>query len=140
VLRGNDARLRLRREVDARRVPRWGAGIVDSLDRQRGAASCLAMVVPPPPPSAGKVTGQTRMLFFHHGGKTSSIPPPAGGLKAAIVVVVQRRKEYHVVAAVEGHELETPEMEHHPGRERLLETTHLKLDGKLFVNTQQAPT
>jgi hypothetical protein len=24
--------------------------------------------------------------------------------------------------------------------ERLLETTHLELDGKLFVNTQQAPT
>jgi hypothetical protein len=31
-------------------------------------------------------------------------------------------------------------MEHHPGPERLLETTHLELDGKLFVNTQQAPT
>jgi hypothetical protein len=24
--------------------------------------------------------------------------------------------------------------------ERLLETTHLELDGKLFVNTQQTPT
>jgi hypothetical protein len=24
--------------------------------------------------------------------------------------------------------------------ERLMETTHLELDGKLFVNTQQAPT
>jgi hypothetical protein len=24
--------------------------------------------------------------------------------------------------------------------ERLLETAHLELDGKLFVNTQQAPT
>jgi hypothetical protein len=44
VLRGNDARLRLGREVDARRVPRWGAGIADSLDSRRGAASCLAMV------------------------------------------------------------------------------------------------
>jgi hypothetical protein len=32
VLRGVGARLRLRREVNARRVPRWGAGIVDSLD------------------------------------------------------------------------------------------------------------
>jgi hypothetical protein len=49
-------------------------------------------------------------------------------------------KEYHVVAAVEGHELETPETEHRPGLERLLETAHLELDGKLFVNTQQAPT
>jgi hypothetical protein len=31
-------------------------------------------------------------------------------------------------------------MEHRPGLERLLETAHLELDGKLFVNTQQAPT
>jgi hypothetical protein len=30
-------------------------------------------------------------------------------------------------------------MEQRPGLERLLETTHLELDGKLFVNTQQAP-
>jgi hypothetical protein len=80
------------------------------------------------------------MLFFHHVGKTSSIPPPAGGLSAAIVAVARREKEYHVVAAVEGHELKTPEMEHHPGLERLLETAHLELDGKLFVNTQQAST
>jgi hypothetical protein len=80
------------------------------------------------------------MLFFRHVGKTSSIPPPAGGLSAAIVTVARRRKEYHVVAAVEGHELKTPEMEHRPGLERLLETAHLELDGKLFVNTQQAPT
>ena len=80
------------------------------------------------------------MLFFHHTGKTSSIPPPAGGLSAAIVAVVRRGKEYHVVAAVEGHELKTPETEHRPGLERLLETAHLELDGKLFVNTQQAPT
>jgi hypothetical protein len=139
-LRGNDARLRLRREVNARRVPRWGAGVVDSLDNRRGATSCLAMVASPPPPSAGKVTGQTRMLLFRHAGKMSSIPPPAGRRTAAIVVVARRRKEYHVVPAVEGHELETPETEHHPGLERLLETTHLELDEKLFVNTQQAPT
>jgi hypothetical protein len=139
-LRGNDARLRLRRKVNARRVPRWGAGVVDSLDSQRGAASCLAMVALPPPPAAGKVTGQTRMLLFRHGGKTSSIPPPPGGLTGVAVVVARRRKEYHVVAAVEGHELETPETEQRPGLERLLETTHLELDGKLFVNTQQTPT
>jgi hypothetical protein len=80
------------------------------------------------------------MLLFRHVGKTSSIPPPAGGLTAAIVVVARRRKEYHVVAAIEGHELKTPEMKHRPRLERLLETTHLELDGKLFVNTQQAPT
>jgi hypothetical protein len=80
------------------------------------------------------------MLFFRHVGKTLSIPPPAGGLSTAIVAVARRRKEYHVVAAVEGHELKTPETEHRPGLERLLETTHLELDGQLFVNTQQAPT
>jgi hypothetical protein len=80
------------------------------------------------------------MLFFRRVGKTSSIPHPAGGLSTAIVAVARRGKEYHVVAAVEGHELETPETEHRPGLERLLETTHLELDGKLFVNTQQAPT
>jgi hypothetical protein len=83
------------------------------------------------------------MLFFRHMGKTSSIPPPAGGLSAAIIAVARRGKEYHVVAAVEGHELKTPETEHHPGMkrslERLLQTAHLELDGKLFVNTQQAP-
>jgi hypothetical protein len=139
-LRGDGARLRLRREVDARRTPRWGAGAVDSLDSRRGAASCLALVAPPPPPSTVEGTGQARMLFFRHVGKTSSIPPPAGGLPAAIVSVARRGKEYHVVAAVEGHELKTPEMEHRLGLERLLETAHLELDGKLFVNTQQAPT
>jgi hypothetical protein len=80
------------------------------------------------------------MSFFHHAGKTSSIPPPAGGLSAAIVAAARRGKEYHVVAAVEGHELKTPETEHRPGLERLLETSHLELDGKLFVNTHQAPT
>jgi hypothetical protein len=114
-LRANDARLRLRREINVRRVPRWGTGVVDSLGSRRGATSCLAMVAPPPPPSAGKVTGQTRMLLFRHAGKTSSIPPPAGGLTAVVVVVARRRKKYHVVAAVEGHELETPETEQRPG-------------------------
>jgi hypothetical protein len=79
-------------------------------------------------------------LFFRHAGKTSSIPLPAGGLLAAVVVVARRWKEYHVVAAVEGQELKTPETEHRPGLERLLGTAHLELDGKLFVNTQQAPT
>jgi hypothetical protein len=80
------------------------------------------------------------MLFFRHMGKTSSILPPAGGLSAAIVAVARRRKEYHVIAAVEGHELKTAETEHRPGLERLLETAHLELDGKLFINTQQSPT
>jgi hypothetical protein len=89
---------------------------------------------------AGEGTGQIRMLFFRHVGKTSSIPPPVGGLSADIVAVTRRGKEYHVVAAVEGHELKTPETEHRPGLEKLLETAHLELDGKMFVNTQQAPT
>jgi hypothetical protein len=80
------------------------------------------------------------MLLFRHVGKTSSIPPPAGGLTAAIVVIARRKKEYHVIAAVERHELETPETERCLGLERLLGTTHLELNGKLFVNTQQAPT
>jgi hypothetical protein len=80
------------------------------------------------------------MSFFHHAGKMSSIPPPAGGLSAAIVAVARRGEEHHVVAAVEGHELKTPKTEHRPGLERLLETAHLELDGKLFVNTQQPPT
>ena len=80
------------------------------------------------------------MLFFCHGGKGSSSSPPPVELTAVVVAVTLRGKEYHVVAAVEGHELEAPETEHRPGPKRLLETTHLELDGKLFVNTQQAPT
>jgi hypothetical protein len=50
------------------------------------------------------------MLLFRHGGKTSSSPPPPGEL-TAVVVVVALRGEYHVIAANEGHELETPEAE-----------------------------
>jgi hypothetical protein len=80
------------------------------------------------------------MLLFRHGGKTSPIPPPSGGLAAIVVAVARRRKEYHVVVAVEGHELETPKTEQCPELKRLLETTHLELDEKLFVNTQQAHT
>jgi hypothetical protein len=80
------------------------------------------------------------MLLFRHGGKTSSSSPPPGELMAVVVAVALRGKEYHVVAVVEGHELETPETEQRPGLKRFLETTHLELNGKLFVNTQQAPT
>jgi hypothetical protein len=139
-LRGNDTCRFLRREDNAGHVPRWGAGVVDSLDSRRGAASCLATVAPPPPPAARKAAGQTRMLLFRHGGKTSSCMPPPGELTAVVVAVALRGEEYHVVAAVEGHELETPEAEQRPGLKRLLETTHLELNGKLFVNMQQAPT
>jgi hypothetical protein len=80
------------------------------------------------------------MSSFHHVGKASSISPPASGLSTAIVAVARREKEYHVTAAVAGHELKIPETEHRPRPERLLETAHLELDRKLFVNTQQAPT
>jgi hypothetical protein len=80
------------------------------------------------------------MLLFHHGGKTSSSLPPPGELKTVVVAVALRGEEYHVIAAIEGHELETPKMEQRPGVKRLLETTHLELNGKLFINTQQAPT
>jgi hypothetical protein len=80
------------------------------------------------------------MLLFRQGGKTSSTSPPLGEMTAVVVAVALRGKEYHVVAAVEGHELETPETEQRPGLKRLLATTHLELNGKLFVNTQQAPT
>jgi hypothetical protein len=114
MLRGNDTRRCLRREDNARHVPRWGAGVVDSLDSRRDAASCLATVAPSPPPAARRVTGQTRMLLFRHGGKTSSSSPPPGKLTAVVVAVALRGEEYHVVATVEGHELETPEAEQRP--------------------------
>jgi hypothetical protein len=140
MLWGNDTRRRLRREDNARPVPRWGAGIVDSLDGRRDVTSCLATIAPSPPPVARKVAGQTWMLLFRHGGKTSSSSPPPGEPTAVVVATALRGKEYHVVAAVEGHELEAPEAEQRSGLKRLLEATHLELNGKLFVNTQQAPT
>jgi hypothetical protein len=120
MLRGNDTRRHLRREDNARHVPRWGAGVVDSLDSRQDAASCLATVAPPPPPAARKVAGQTRMLLFRHGGKTSSSSLPPGELTTVVVAVALQGEEYHVVAAVEGHELETLEAEHRPGLKRLL--------------------
>jgi hypothetical protein len=142
TLRGNNIRRCLRCEDNARLVPRWGAGIVDSLwtDSRRGAASCLATVAPFPPPAVRRVARQTRMLLFRHRGKTSSSSPPLGELTTVVVAIALRGEEYHVVAAVEGHELETSEVEHHPGLKRLLKTIHLELNGKVFVNTQQAPT
>jgi hypothetical protein len=85
---------------------------------------------------ARRVAGQTQILLFRHGRKTSSSSPPPGELTAIVVVVALRGEEYHVVAAVEGHELETPETEQRPRLKRLLETPHLELNGKLFVNTQ----
>jgi hypothetical protein len=132
TLQGNDTRRCLRCEDNAQYVPRWGAGVVDSLwtDNRRGAASCLATVALSPSPVARRVAGQTRMLLFRHEGKASSSSPPSGELTTIVIVV----------ATVAGHELETPEAEHRPGLKRLLKTTHLELNGKVFVNTQQAPT
>jgi hypothetical protein len=116
MLRGNDICRCLRREDNARHVPRWGVGVVDSLDSRRGAASCLAMVAPPPPPPAARKTaGRAWMLPFRHGGKTSSSSPPPGELTAVVVAVALRGEEYHVVAAVEGQELETPKRSAVPG-------------------------
>jgi hypothetical protein len=99
----------------------------------------MATVAPSPPPPARRVAGQTLVFLFRHGGKSSSSSPPPGELTTVVVVMLQG-EEYHVVDAVAGHELETPEAEHRPGLKRLLKATHLELNGKVFVNTQQAPT
>jgi hypothetical protein len=140
TLRGNDIRRCLRCEDNVRHVPRWGAGVVDSLDSRRGATSCRAIVAPSPPPAARRVAGQTWMLLFRHGGNTSSSSPPPGELTTVVVAAALRGEEYHVVAVVARHELETPEAKHRPRLKRLLKTTHLELNGKVFVNTQHAPT
>jgi hypothetical protein len=141
TLLGSDTRRCLRCEDNTRHVPRRGAGVVDSLwsDSRRGAASCLATVAPSPPPPVRRVAGQTRVFLFCRREMPSSSSPPPGGL-TTVVVVVLRGEEYHVVVTVAGHELETPEAEHRLGLERLLKATHLELNGKVFVNTQQAPT
>jgi hypothetical protein len=60
------------------------------------------------------------MVLFRHGGKTSLSSPPLGELTTVVVAVALQGEEYHVVAAVKGHELETPEAEHCPGLKRLL--------------------
>jgi hypothetical protein len=97
------------------------------------------MVAPSPPPPARRVAGTTRVLLFHHGEMPPwRLPPPSESL--TVVVAVPRREEYHVVATVEGHELETPKVEHCPELKRLLKTPHLELNGKVFVNTQRSPT
>jgi hypothetical protein len=99
----------------------------------------MATVAPSPPPSARRVAGQTRVFLFCHSGKSSSSSPLLGE-PMTVVAVVLRGEEYHVVAAVKGHELETPKSEHRSRLKRLLEATHLELNGKVFVNTQRSPT
>jgi hypothetical protein len=82
--------------------------------------------------------GQTRVLLFRHGEMLSS-GSPWSGEQTTVVVVVLRGEEYHVVAAIGGHELETPKAEHRLGLKRLLKIVHLELNGKVFVNTQHDP-
>jgi hypothetical protein len=141
ALRGSDTRRCLRCEDNTRHGPRRCAGVVDSLwpDSRRGAASCMATVAPSPPPPARRVAGPTRVFLFCHGGKSSSSSPPSGE-PTTVVAVALRGEEYHVVAADKGHELKTPEAEHCPRLKRLLEATHLELNGKVFVNMQRAST
>jgi hypothetical protein len=74
-------------------------------------------------------------VFFFYRGEMPSSGSPTAGEPSTIIVVTLRREQYHVVAAVEGHELETSEAEHRPGLKRLLKATHLELNGKVFVNT-----
>jgi hypothetical protein len=73
-------------------------------------------------------------------GEMLSPSSPLPGESETVAVVAPRGEEYHVVTAVEGHELETPRAEHRPRLKGLMKTPHLELNGKVFVNTQQAPT
>ena len=79
-------------------------------------------------------------MFLFCRGEMPSSSSPSLGEPTTVIVVVLRGEKYHVIAAVVGHELETPEAEHRPGLKRLLKTTHLELNGTVFVNTQRAPT
>jgi hypothetical protein len=69
---------------------------------------------------------------------SSNSPPP--GEPTTVVVVVLRGEEYHVVAAVEGHELETPKAEHRPRLKRLLKIVHLEPHGKVLFTRSEPPT
>ena len=75
------------------------------------------------------------MFLFCHGGKSSLSSLPLGEPTTVVVVALQG-EEYHVGAAVKGHELETPKAEQRSWLKRLLEATHLELNGKVFANTQ----
>jgi hypothetical protein len=71
-------------------------------------------------------------------GERSSLGLPPPGEPTTVVAVVLWWEEYHVVAAVEGHELETPKAEHRPGLKRLLKIVHLELNGKV-LSTRSDP-
>jgi hypothetical protein len=137
-LLGSDTRRCPRCKDNTRHVLDRGAGVVDSLwsDSRRGAASCLAMVAPSPP--TRRVVGQTRVFLFRHGEMSSSSSHPPGE-PTTVVVVALRGEEYHVVAAVRGHELETPKAEYRPGPKRLLKIIHLELQRESIANTQLGP-
>jgi hypothetical protein len=75
--------------------------------------------------------------LFHPGEMSSSGSPPLGE-PTTVVAVVLRWEEYHVIAAVEGHELETPKTEHRPRLKRLLKIVHLELNGKV-LSTRSEP-
>ena len=77
------------------------------------------------------------MSLFRPGEMSSSGSPPPGE-PTTVVAVVLRGEEYHVVAAVGGHELETPKAEHRPGLKRLLKIVHLELNGKV-LSTRSGP-
>jgi hypothetical protein len=77
------------------------------------------MVALSPPPLARRVAGTTEVLLFRCGEMLSLSSPPPGDSET-VVVVAPRGEEYHVVAAVEGHELKTPEAEHRPRLKRFV--------------------
>jgi hypothetical protein len=81
--------------------------------------------------------GLTRVSLFCPGKRSSSGSPPPGE-PTTVVAVVLRGEEYHVVAAVGGHELETPKAEHRPGLKRLLKIVYLELNGKV-LSTRSCP-
>jgi hypothetical protein len=97
------------------------------------------MVAPSPPPPARRVAGQTRVFLFRHGEMSSSSSTPPGE-PTTVIVVVLRGEEYHVIAAIGGHELETPKVEHRPGLKRLLKIFHLDVNGKVLPTRSWTPT
>jgi hypothetical protein len=78
------------------------------------------------------------MLLFCRGEMPSSSSPPPGELTTIVVVVLQG-EEYHVVAAVAGHELESPKAEHRPRLKRLLKATHLELQRESICQHAAGP-
>jgi hypothetical protein len=82
--------------------------------------------------------GLTRVFFRPREMSSSGSPPP--GRPTTVVGVMLWWEEYHVVATVEGHELETPKAEHGPRLKRLLKIVHLEPHGKvLFTRSEPLP-